>query len=86
MNETETPIPETETPIADATTPAPTGRYAPQDASGSFASGEEQTPDKDADERRNASGSFASGEEQTPGKDADERVHPGGFGDTGPTA
>jgi hypothetical protein len=73
---------ETETPIIDATTPAPTGRYSPQDVSGSFASGEEQMPEKDAQERVHAVGSFASGEEQMPEKDAEERVHPGTFADT----
>ena len=44
---------------------------------GSFASGEERTPEKDAADRQDR-GSFASGEETTPGKDSYERVHASG--------
>ena len=53
---------------------------------GSFASGEERTSDKDAEQRVHASGSFAAGEETTPKEDAKERVHPGTFADTEPEA
>jgi hypothetical protein len=49
-------------------------------------SGEEWTPDKDAEQRVHASGSFAAGEETTPKEDAKERVHPGTFADTEPEA
>jgi hypothetical protein len=44
---------------------------------GSFAAGEETTPEKDAVDRQDR-GSFASGEETTPGKDAHERVYASG--------
>jgi DNA-binding MarR family transcriptional regulator len=51
---------------------------------GSFASGEETMPEKDAAERSQHLGTFAAGEETTPEKDAEERAHPGTFADTEP--
>jgi hypothetical protein len=78
MNETETPVTET------ATAEHP-NRYARNDP-GTFATGEETTPDKDAAERTEHGGTFAAGEETMPDKDAAERTHPGTFGDTEPTA
>ena len=54
--------------------PAPEEFIQPR---GSFASGEETTPEKDAADRQDR-GSFASGEETTPGKDSYERVHASG--------
>ena len=44
---------------------------------GSFAAGEETTPEKDAADRQHR-GSFAAGEERTPEKDAEQRVHASG--------
>ena len=82
MNETETHetiIPTTTTgtvPAGEEPTPVTAAEefIAPR---GSFASGEETTPEQDAADRQHR-GSFASGEETTPGKDADQRVHASG--------
>jgi hypothetical protein len=91
MNETRetitttvTPIAVAEPPITEIATPLHPDRYARNDP-GSFAAGEERTPEKDAEERSEHQGSFAAGEERTPEKDAEERVHPGTFGDSEPT-
>ncbi len=90
MNETETQT--TETTITQTTTPVTEtvvteypDRYARNDP-GSFAAGEETTPEQDAADRKEHVGTFAAGEETTPDKDAAERTHPGTFGDTEPTA
>ena len=72
---------ETITTTTETVTSAHPDRYARNDP-GSFASGEEQTPEKDADERLHDPGSFASGEEQTPEEDAAAQAHPGNFADT----
>jgi DNA-binding MarR family transcriptional regulator len=45
---------------------------------GTFAAGEETTPEKDAEDRILHRGSFAAGEETTPEKDAEQRIHGGG--------
>jgi DNA-binding MarR family transcriptional regulator len=76
MNETDPKITET---------PEHPDRYARNDP-GSFASGEETTPEKDAEERGEHLGTFAAGEETTPEKDAEERGQPGTFADSEPTA
>jgi hypothetical protein len=81
MNETETH--ETITTTTEIVTPLHPDRYARNDP-GSFAAGEETTPEKDAEERSEHLGSFAAGEERTPEKDAEERGHPGTFGDSEP--
>jgi DNA-binding MarR family transcriptional regulator len=48
---------------------------------GTFAGGEETTPDKDAEDRVLHRGNFASGEELKPDENAERRVHArGGFG------
>ena len=82
MNEIETH----ETTIATTTTGAVIAAEAPTPVTaaeeliqprGSFASGEETTPEKDAADRQHR-GSFASGEETTPEKDAEQRVHASG--------
>jgi hypothetical protein len=82
MDETETH----ETTITSTTTGAVNAAEAPTPATaaeefiqprGSFATGEETTPEKDAADRQHR-GSFASGEERTPDKDAEQRVHASG--------
>jgi hypothetical protein len=82
MNETETH----ETTITSTTTGAVIAAEAPTPVTaaeefiqprGSFATGEETTPEKDAADRQHR-GSFASGEERTPDKDAEQRVHASG--------
>jgi hypothetical protein len=94
MNESETRT--TETTVTQTATPVPTtpvtetvvteypNRYARNDP-GSFAAGEETTPEQDEADRKEHLGTFAAGEETTPDKDAAERTHPGTFGDTEPT-
>ena len=48
---------------------------------GTFAEGEETTPEKDAEDRIRHRGNFASGEETKPDENAERRVHArGGFG------
>jgi hypothetical protein len=48
---------------------------------GTFAAGEETTPEKDAEDRALHRGNFASGEELKPDENAERRVHArGGFG------
>ena len=48
---------------------------------GTFAAGEETTPEKDAEDRVLHRGSYASGEELKPDENAERRVHArGGFG------
>jgi hypothetical protein len=48
---------------------------------GTFAEGEETTPEKDAEDRGLRRGNFASGEETKQGENAARRVHArGGFG------
>jgi hypothetical protein len=82
MNETETHetiIPTTTTgtiPAAEEPTPVPATEEFIQPR-GSFAAGEETTPEKDAADRQHR-GSFAAGEERTPEKDAEQRVHASG--------
>jgi hypothetical protein len=82
MNETETheTIMTTTTtgtvPAAEVLTPAPAAEEFIQPR-GTFASGEERTPEQDAADRQHR-GSFASGEETTPEKDADQRVYASG--------
>jgi hypothetical protein len=82
MNETETHetiITTTTTgtiPAAEEPTPVTATEELIQPR-GSFASGEETTPEQDAADRQDR-GSFASGEETIPGKDAYERVHASG--------
>ena len=82
MNDTETH----ETTITTTTTGAVRPPEAPTPVTaaeefvqprGSFASGEETTPEKDAADRQHR-GSFAAGEERTPEKDAEQRVHASG--------
>ena len=74
-----------ETPVTQAVDTEHPDRYARNDP-GSFAAGEETTPEKDAEDRKEQPGTFAAGEETTPVMDAAERAHPGTFGDTEPTA
>jgi hypothetical protein len=82
MNEIETH----ETIITTTTTGPVTAADAPTPVTateefiqprGSFASGEETTPEKDAADRQHR-GSFAAGEERTPEKDAEQRLHASG--------
>ena len=48
---------------------------------GTFAEGEETTPEKDADDRIRHRGNFAAGEETKPDENAERRIHArGGFG------
>ena len=82
MNETETHetiIPTTTTgtiPAGEEPTPVTATEEFIQPR-GSFASGEEMTPEKDAADRQHR-GSFAAGEERTPDQDAEQRVHASG--------
>src|SRR5487761_2020327 len=90
MNETETHetiITTTTTgtvPAAEVPTPVTAAEEFSQPR-GTFAVGEETTPEQDAADRQHR-GSFASGEERTPEKDAEQRVHAGPFADTEPGA
>jgi hypothetical protein len=48
---------------------------------GTFAAGEETTPEKDAEDRVQHRGNYASGEELKPDENAERRIHArGGFG------
>jgi DNA-binding MarR family transcriptional regulator len=78
-----TPMTETGTPIAageELTPMTETGTPMTETSTGSFAAGEETTPEEDAEHRSQHLGSFAAGDETTPDKDADERsLHLGTF-------
>ena len=79
--ETITVVVSEELPPAAAITTATEELIQPR---GSFASGEEALPERDAEQRSHHLGTFAAGEETTPEKDAEERGHPGTFADTEP--
>ena len=78
MNETDAQITETGMQITagEELTPVTAAEESIQPR-GSFASGEETTPEQDAQDRQHR-GSFAAGEERMPEKDAEQRVHASG--------